>query len=163
VAVYSEPGCGACFKIYLPRERDGRVGDAAATKTESDGQGSETILLVEDEDGVRSLAKRVLEGHGYQVLEARHGREALSLGEQLQVRIDLLATDVVLPQMSGRELAERLTPLRPHMKVLYLSGYMDDAIVRHGLLHAEVPFLQKPYTPETLAQKIREVLDRPRA
>jgi hypothetical protein len=160
VAVYSEPGRGTCFKVYLPRDREAARGSAATAQPASSNHGNETILLVEDEDGVRSLARMVLERHGYQVLEARHGGEALSLCEQTQEPIHLLATDVVMPQMSGRELAERIAPRRPHMKVLYLSGYMDDAIVRHGLLHAEVPFLQKPYTPESLAQKVREVLDR---
>ena len=123
--------------------------------------GSETVLLVEDEDGVRSLVRQVLHKHGYNVLEARHGGEALLMCERHQGKIDMLLTDVVLEQMSGRELAERLLKLRPEMKVLYVSGYADDAIVHHGVLTAGMAFLQKPFTTEALARKIRYVLDGP--
>ena len=124
-------------------------------------RGSETVLLVEDEDGVRALMRQVLHKHGYHVLEARHGGEALLLCERHQGKIDMLLTDVVLQQMSGRELAERLLKLRPEMKVLYVSGYADDAIVHHGVLTAGIAFLQKPFTTEALARKIRYVLDGP--
>jgi two-component system, cell cycle sensor histidine kinase and response regulator CckA len=161
VAVYSEPGCGSCFKVYLPRDRETAQETAATATSRSKGQGSETILLVEDEDAVRSLARRVLEAQGYRVLEAKGGSDALLVSQATSEPIHLLATDVVMPQMSGRELAERLTAVRPDLKVLYLSGYMDDAIIRHGLIHADVPFLQKPYSPDSLLQKVREVLDRP--
>jgi CheY-like chemotaxis protein len=120
-------------------------------------------MLVEDDDAVRSIARRVLEQHGYCVIEAGDGAEALESAERLHQPVQLLATDVILPQLSGRELAERLTARWPAMKVLFLSGYMDDAILRHGVAHGHAPFLQKPYTPESLAQKVREVLDMPYA
>jgi two-component system cell cycle sensor histidine kinase/response regulator CckA len=158
IAAYSEPGIGTTFKVYLPREHDGQVQPRQLVETNSK-RGTETVLLVEDEDGVRLLARLTLQRHGYHVLEARHGGEALLFCEQHEGDIHLLATDVVMPQMSGRELADRLRILRPSMKVLYMSGYMDDAIVRHGLLDAGVPFLQKPYTPHVLADKVRTVLD----
>jgi len=158
VTVLSEPGRGSTFKVYLPRDAQSAPSEVASTAVEK-RRGTETLLLVEDEDSVRALARMTLQRQGYKVLEARHGGEALLLCERHPEPIHLLATDVVMPQMSGRELAERLLPLRPEMKVLYMSGYMDDAIVRHGLLDASVPFLQKPYTPAALATKVREVLD----
>lgn len=159
ISVYSEPGSGTSFKVFLPRDSDGTAGTSPMNELQVNQNGTETILLVEDEDGVRSLARMTLVRHGYKVLEARNGGEALLLCEQHPDSIHLLATDVVMPNMSGRELAERLLIVRPSMKVLYMSGYMDDAIVRHGLVHANVPFLQKPYTPSVLASKVREVLD----
>jgi two-component system, cell cycle sensor histidine kinase and response regulator CckA len=159
VGVHSEPGSGTSFKVFLPRDSDGTADTSPMNELQVNQNGTETILLVEDEDGVRSLARVTLLRHGYKVLEARNGGEALLLCEQHPDSIHLLATDVVMPNMSGRELAERLLIVRPSMKVLYMSGYMDDAIVRHGLVHANVPFLQKPYTPSVLASKVREVLD----
>jgi CheY-like chemotaxis protein len=122
-------------------------------------RGSETLLLVEDEDGVRALSRHVLQGCGYTVLEARDGFEAVRVAGQHQGRIDLLLTDVVMPRMGGREAAERLAGLHPGVKVLFLSGYTDDAVVRHGILEAEVAFLQKPFSPAALARRVREVLD----
>jgi CheY-like chemotaxis protein len=119
------------------------------------------VLLVEDEDGVRSLVQRVLQDGGYHVLAAGSGREALHVCEQQGSPIHLLVTDVVMPEMGGRPLAEQLLGLHPELRVLYLSGYTDDAIIRHGVLEAEVHFLQKPFAPEALAQKVREVLDTP--
>jgi CheY-like chemotaxis protein len=121
--------------------------------------GEETILLVEDEDGVRALTRLVLQTHGYTVLEAKNGKEALRIGEQHQGLLHLLITDVVMPEMGGRQAAEHLTACKPGIKVLFLSGYTDDAVVRHGILEAEVAFLQKPFTPVGLAKKVREVLD----
>jgi two-component system cell cycle sensor histidine kinase/response regulator CckA len=157
--VYSEPGLGTTFKIYLPQV------DAAAERLPAQQlrpevyRGTETILLVEDEEGVRSLIRQVLTRHGYTVLESGHGGEALLLCERHPGRIDLLLTDVVLSQMSGRELAERLTPLRHDMKVLYMSGYTDEAIVHHGVLTPGSAFVQKPFTTEALTRKVRQVLD----
>ncbi len=156
--VYSEVGIGSTFKVYLPAV-DAPAEVPASAPQPSVGRGSETVLLVEDEDGVRALMRQVLHKHGYNVLESRHGGEALLMCERHSGKIDLLLTDVVLEQMSGRELAERLLKVRPTMKVLYVSGYADDAIVHHGVLNAGVAFLQKPFTTEGLARKIRYVLD----
>jgi CheY-like chemotaxis protein len=122
-------------------------------------RGSETVLLVEDEDGVRAFIGHVLKGCGYTVLEARDGAEAIRLVEEHAVRINLLLTDVVMPRMSGREVAERAAEICPRIKVLYVSGYTEDAVVRHGILDAQVGFLQKPFTPAALAGKVRDVLD----
>jgi CheY-like chemotaxis protein len=114
---------------------------------------------VEDALRVRAVVREILEMNGYHVLEARHGAEALEISERHQGPIHIMVTDVVMPQMSGRELAQRLAPVRPDMKVLYMSGYTDDAIVRHGVLGAGMAFLSKPFTPDALAVKVREVLE----
>jgi two-component system, cell cycle sensor histidine kinase and response regulator CckA len=158
VTVESELGRGTTFKVYLPRhdKADGLEGDAGAR---SNLQGKETILLVEDDDAVRTLAHSSLEKHGYRVLVAADGEEALRLAQRKEEPIDLLATDVIMPHLGGHELAQRLAAHRPGMKVLYLSGYMDDAVVRQGLVQNRVPFLQKPYAPQELVSKVREVLD----
>jgi CheY-like chemotaxis protein len=132
-----------------------------AMVTEVVPQRSETILLVEDALRVRAVVREILEMNGYNVLEARHGAEALEISERHQGPIHLMVTDVVMPQMSGRELAQRLQPIRQDMRVLYMSGYTDDAIVRHGVLGAGMAFLSKPFTPDALALKVREVLDTP--
>jgi len=158
--VYSEVGRGSTFKAYLPRV-DAPAEIPLSRSAQPARHGSETVLLVEDEDGVRSLVRQVLHKHGYNVLEARHGGEALLMCERHPGKIDMLLTDVVLQQMSGRELAERLLKVRPEMKVLYVSGYADDAIVHHGVLTAGMAFLQKPFTTEALARKVRYVLDGP--
>ena len=124
-----------------------------------DPRGAETILLVEDDDAVRRFALRSLQSHGYRILPAGGARQAMDVADQHQGHIDLLATDLVMPLMSGRELAQNLQPKFPQMKVLYLSGYTDDDMVRHGILHFDVNFLQKPFTPSSLARKVRQVLD----
>jgi CheY-like chemotaxis protein len=160
--VYSEVGIGTSFKVYLPRV-DATVERTAPVAQPDRHKGHETILLVEDEDGVRALIRQVLHRNGYTVLQARHGGEALLLCERHQGKIDLLLTDVVLTQMSGTELAERLLKLRPDMRVLYMSGYTDEAIVQHGVLSPGTSFLQKPFTNEALARKVREVIERPPA
>ena len=157
--VYSEPGQGATFKVYLPRVEPGGEPVAARPSPARALGGTETILLAEDEAAVRNLARRVLEKHGYKLLLAATGRDGVQLATQHAGPIDLLVTDVVMPEMGGRELAQRLAALQPGLKVLYLSGYTDDMIVRHGVLEAGVAFLQKPFTPDTLLRKIREVLD----
>jgi PAS domain S-box-containing protein len=121
--------------------------------------GTETILLTEDEEGVRRLAREILSGNGYKVLEAGNGREALLLSEGHRGGIHLLLTDVMMPKMGGRELVERIRLQRPDLRILYMSGYTDDAILRHGVMENGIPFLQKPFTAEGLARKVREVLD----
>jgi CheY-like chemotaxis protein len=121
--------------------------------------GQETILVVEDGDAVRTITRQMLEIAGYRILEASGGAEAIRLVEQFAGPIHLLVTDVVMPHMGGRQLAERLVAIRPELKVLFFSGYMDDAIVRHGILQAEVAFLHKPFTLAVLTHKVREVLD----
>jgi CheY-like chemotaxis protein len=157
--VYSEPGRGTTLKIYLPRVEEAVDPTAARPGPPESAQGHETILLVEDERAVRDLARDVLRAHGYTILEAQHGREALLISEQHAGPIHLLLTDVVMPEMSGRELANRLAPLRPTMPVIYMSGYTDTAVVHHGVLDPGTTFLQKPFTPDALARKIRQVLD----
>lgn len=124
-------------------------------------RGSETVLLVEDQEDVRALARDVLEMSGYAVIEAAGGVEALRICEQHHAPLHLLLTDVVMPQMNGRELAERLLMLRPRLRVLYMSGYPDDEVLRRGVSGASIQFLRKPFTPDELAEKLREVLDAP--
>ena len=159
VEVYSEPGVGTTFKVYLPQvDPPARLCKSPSGRTAPPG-GTETILLVEDEDGVRALIRHLLADCGYTVLEAFGGDEALLLAGQHPERIDLLVTDVVMPGLGGRKLADRLLAVHPEAKVLYLSGYTDDAVVRHGILHEEAPFLQKPFSLVGLAVKVREVLD----
>ena len=161
VWVYSEPGQGATFKIYLPRlEEDGEMIESSAILTPK-RRGSETVLLVEDEEIVRTLVRTILTDNSYIVLEAQNGREAIRICEEFTGQIHILMTDIVMPEMSGRELAERLAISRPHVKVLYTSGYTDDAVVRHGVLAADTAFLQKPFTPDVLLNKMREVLEAP--
>lgn len=122
-------------------------------------EGTETILLVEDEEMVRTLTRQILEESGYTVLEAQNGVEAISMCEKNDCRIDLLMTDVVMPQMGGRELAERFAHIYPKMLILFTSGYTDDAVVRHGMINAGTNFIQKPFTPDGLARKVRAILD----
>jgi PAS domain S-box-containing protein len=156
--VYSEPGRGTSFKIYLPRVDAAPEGVAVAAGAPV-GRGTETVLLAEDAAAVRAVAKQVLERQGYTVLEAPDGEVALHLAKRHSGPIHLLLTDVVMPGMSGRQLADQLAGARPDMRVLYASGYTDDSVVRHGVLEEGTPYLQKPFTPEGLARKVRDVLD----
>jgi CheY-like chemotaxis protein len=158
IDVSSKMGIGTTFKIYLPAV-DQAIEPAEQGQVAEAPLGHETILLVEDEDLVRELTRTVLLKHGYHVLEAAFGSEALLVSQQYEGAIELLATDVVMPQMSGPELAEHLLKLRPQLKVLYMSGYTEDTIIHHGVLETGIAFLQKPFTPIELAHKVREVLD----
>ena len=159
IVVDSELGQGAVFKVFLPVVDELLPSGASHAVPKAPPQGAETILLAEDEPGVRALARHALQMHGYTVLETGQSDQALAIAEQYKETIHLLVTDVVMPVMSGRQLAERLAAIRPGVKVLYMSGYTNDAIIRHGVLQAETAFLQKPFTPSSLAAKVREVLD----
>jgi CheY-like chemotaxis protein len=159
VWVYSEVGWGTIFKVYLPRVDEAlEPVEPSATRTVLP-QGTETVLLVEDEEMIRKAAREILQVSGYRVLEAASSKEALMLGQTYTEPIHMIITDVVMPQMGGRELIEKLMPLRPGIKVLYMSGYTDDAIAYHGVLEAGTAFLEKPFTVEALAHKVREVLN----
>jgi two-component system, cell cycle sensor histidine kinase and response regulator CckA len=158
IAVESSPGQGACFRIYLPRVEAEGEGVPVGEVPGGPNAGWETVLVVEDEPLVRELIREVLTGQGYTVLEASHGAQAVEVCEQHPGPIHLVITDVVLPRMSGRELTERITAQRPEAKVLFMSGYADDAVLRHGILAGEAAFLPKPFTPATLAEKVRERL-----
>jgi PAS domain S-box-containing protein len=156
--VYSEPGRGTSFKVYFPCV-DGAVDEVRSVERPATLRGSETVLLVEDDEQVRAVARGILRRHGYRVLEARNGGEAMLLCESHAQPIHLLISDVVMPLMSGPELAQRLAQGRPEMKVLCMSGYTDDSVVRHGVMDSDIAYLQKPITPEALTRKVREVLD----
>jgi CheY-like chemotaxis protein len=156
--VDSEVGQGTSFKIDLPQVTEA-TGPSRPGPTVVPSSGTETILLVEDNAGLRKLATRVLEPAGYTVLLASTGEEALHLLERHEEPVHLLLSDVVMPGMSGRQLAERLAQTHPEIKVLYMSGYTSDTIVRHGVLEAQVHFLNKPFTAAALLRKVREVLD----
>jgi nitrogen-specific signal transduction histidine kinase len=155
--VYSEPGQGTTFKIYLPVVT-GAADVPRPPVATGDLHGDETVLLVEDEEQVRVLASHLLRRLGYTVLEARRAGEALAIAAEHPGEIDLLLTDVIMPEMGGRVLAERIQEERPDVRVLFMSGYTDDAIVHHGVLDAGMAFLQKPLTPDSLARRVREVL-----
>ena len=186
IRVYSEPGEGTTFKIYLPAiasaqarppaeaEQGGRArraglpgveGEAEPVEREQThfqelrGSETETILVVEDDKSVRNLTRKALKEYGYSVIEAQNGEDALKVSEAHEGPIHLMITDVVMPGMNGRELAERLQPHRPKTRVLYMSGYADDAIVHHGVLEPGLSFIPKPFTPESLVNKARSVLD----
>lgn len=157
VSCYSEPGKGACFKIYLPRVHE-MSGVAVAHSPQQTTLGSATVLLVEDEAFVRRVARECLEKGGHTVLDASNGAEALLICEHHRGPIQLMLTDVVMPGMSGRELAERLASLRPEMRILFTSGYTEDAAVLHGILEARMSFIQKPYNATALLRKVDEVI-----
>ncbi|MBI2340607.1 MAG: response regulator [Deltaproteobacteria bacterium] len=160
IAAYSEPGKGTSFKIYLPRVEGEKQETAPVGKTPPASlAGSETVMVVEDEEKLRKFIGRVLREKGYTVLEAPSGQEALRMSESFPKPVALLVTDVILRGLSGPQTAERLIIERPDMKVLYISGYTDNAIVHHGVLEEGTNFLQKPFTPEALARKVREVLE----
>ena len=159
IRVYSEPGRGTTFKIYLPRHEGPADAMPERRAVPERLRGEETILVVEDEDTLRRLVARILKRHGYEVLAASNGGEALLICEQREGAIHLMLTDVVMPQMSGPELADRLRDVVPDMRVLFMSGYTDNAMVHQGLIDRDVQFLQKPFTAEAVAAKVRSVLD----
>jgi CheY-like chemotaxis protein len=157
--VYSEEGKGTSFKIYLPRvveEADDFVRKEDITEIP---RGHETLLVVEDEDGVRNMACKVLKQQGYEVIEADSGGNAYIICKKLKRPVDLVITDIIMPHMSGAELINKLNETWPDLKVLYMSGYTEDAIVHHGVLKTGIPFLNKPFRPIEIALKVREVLD----
>jgi PAS domain S-box-containing protein len=160
IEAYSEVGIGTTFKIYLPRVEGDAVKPGEYERSAVLPEGAETVLVVEDEDNVRNLGVRILERLGYKVMQARNGDDATFLAAGYRERIDLLLTDVVMPGMNGAELATQLVQHHPEMKVLFMSGYTDDTITRHGVLDEGVSFIGKPYTPMALAKKVREVIDK---
>jgi two-component system cell cycle sensor histidine kinase/response regulator CckA len=157
--VYSEVGKGAVFKVYLPRAAGAVETTSLTPPSKPSSRGAETVLLVEDDDQVRLLARNILKRSGYQVIDASNGEEALLSCERFSGTIHVLVSDLVMPKMGGRELAERLTALRPELRVLLMSGYTDDVVMRSGALDAGFAFMQKPFTPQLLTTKLREVLD----
>ena len=161
VEVDTAPGRGTTFHIFLPAVE--APPPAPAPSLDAVVGGSETVLLVEDEAALRSLAQEILRDQGYKVMAAGSGPEALAIAGSHPAAIDLLVTDVVMPGMDGRELADRLLPIHPETRCLFMSGYTDDAIVRRGVREEGMPFLQKPFTIDALALKVREVLDEPAA
>jgi CheY-like chemotaxis protein len=161
IVVYSEVGVGSTFKVYLPRvDAPVEIEYPAAQDARKTG-GTETILIVEDEEGVRKVLVEMLSHQGYNVMVAGGGPDALALCDRHQGPLELLVTDVIMPKMSGRELADQLRRFRPDLKVLFVSGYTDTAIVHHGILEPGTLFLQKPFTPEQLSTKVREILEGP--
>jgi CheY-like chemotaxis protein len=161
--VYSELGKGSVFRIYLPQaEGSTRPAKSSATRVAVLG-GDETVLVVEDEEQMQELVQSILEKHGYKVLSARHGKEALLVNEGHQGPIHLLLTDVLMPEMGGPELAERLMALRPGLKVIFMSGYTDNAAMIGQLLRQGFQYIEKPFTSRDLAKKVRVVLDRKKA
>jgi signal transduction histidine kinase len=167
ITTTSEVGKGTTFKIYIPqvseKERAEPAFEPVPRTKRRTRRGTETLLLVEDDEAVRALLRTVLQRHGYRVLDAPDGRAALLLSETVHGRLDLVLTDVVMPHMSGREFAARLEVLRPGVKVLYMSGYTDGAIARHGVLEPGIAFIQKPVAPGVLLEKVRELLAAPDA
>jgi two-component system cell cycle sensor histidine kinase/response regulator CckA len=161
ISVYSEPGRGATFKLYFPHAEERRTTSDARLPAVKPSPRGEIVLVAEDDEQVRAVVRRVLARAGYQVLEASSGSEALAVAERHLDSIDLLVTDVVMPEMGGPELAAALKARRPELRLLYMSGYTDDAVLRHGILEGEVAFIQKPLTPELLLRKVRDTLDAP--
>jgi PAS domain S-box-containing protein len=157
--VYSEPGQGTAFKVYLPRVAEQAESTPEVTAPASAGKGTETILLVEDEEAVRELASRILSAKGYSVVAAMSAQEAEHFSAKHEGKIHLLLTDIIMPGTSGRELARRITARHPRTRVLYMSGYTDNVLAQGGVLEAGLSFLQKPFTPGALVQKVRDVLD----
>jgi CheY-like chemotaxis protein len=155
--MYTEVGNGTTFKVYLPRV-EAPAEPPGAIPASSSLKGTETVLVVEDQAAVRKMTAEILKQYGYDVLEAANGSEALLLSERFPNRIHLMITDVIMPGMTGYDLAVRFASLRPTMKVLYISGYTADMIVRQGVLEPGTAFMSKPFTPDALAEKVRDLL-----
>jgi two-component system cell cycle sensor histidine kinase/response regulator CckA len=158
IMAYSEVGHGTTFRIYFPRVREAAESRKQRSNQAESAKGSETILIVEDEEALRGLARELLEAHGYKVMEAERGDQAIRLVENSQMPIDLLLTDVVMPGMGGKQLAKRLLELRPGLRILYMSGYTDDVINPRGILSGNTLLLPKPFTRAVLLNKVREAL-----
>jgi CheY-like chemotaxis protein len=159
IEVDSEPGRGATFRLYLPRTEETGAAAPAVPQEFRVPKGNETLLLVEDEEAVRTLARLVLQSYGYQVLEARDGQEGLALAQQHSGPIHMVVTDMVMPRMSGRQLADQLARIRPKIPILFMSGYTDDAILQSGATGPGEAFVHKPISPLALARKVRQILD----
>jgi signal transduction histidine kinase len=157
--VYSEVGHGTTFKIYLPVSESARIEESQVSKTPVDIRGSETILIVEDNEQVANIAQEILTLYGYKIKAAKSGTEALKICAVENTPIDLLLTDVIMPEIDGKELAKKMLDVHQNLKVLYMSGYTSNVIAHHGVLDAGIQFIQKPFNPEKLAKKVREVLD----
>jgi CheY-like chemotaxis protein len=162
IAVHSERGLGSTFTMYFPRADTAPRSATVDTPPVPPPHGTETVLVVEDDPGIRRLIGETLQMSGYTVLEARHGIEAWMIGNQYAGPIHLLVTDVVMPQMSGHALVDRLVSARPDMRVLYISGHIDDVALHQGVAEPGRDFLQKPFAIQSLAQKVRDLLDRGR-
>jgi CheY-like chemotaxis protein len=158
IFAHSEMGDGTSFRIYLPRVEDPAEHSGPVKNPAAAAGGSETVLLVEDEESVRQLVRDTLAGKGYKVIEAPNGEAGLKVSEEHSGTIEILITDVVMPGIGGRELAQRVSAARPNIKVLFLSGYTEDAIIHEGVLEPGTAFLQKPFTLQMLSRKVREVL-----
>jgi CheY-like chemotaxis protein len=161
IGVTSEPGQGTTFHIYLPRIGTDVAAEPLTSAATAAPRGWETVLVVEDQNAVRQFAGAVLESYGYRVLQVSSGPDAVALVQQHPGPIHLLLTDLVMPLMDGRELAEQLAAFRPGIKVLYMSGYSEETISHHGVLESGLNYLPKPFTPEALAKKVREALTNP--
>jgi DNA-binding NtrC family response regulator len=159
IRVESEAGAGTTFRLYWPEVERVAVVKESASGPHATLRGTETVLVVEDDEQIRNLSRTILTARGYLVLVAENGEHALTLAAEHEGAIHLMLTDVIMPGMSGRELADRLNAAHPAMRVLYASGYTDEMIAHHGVLEPGVAFLQKPFTPGNLAQRVRDVLD----
>jgi len=159
VHVYSETGQGTSFKIYFPVNESAAGEKIEIDYTDEQLAGNESILLVEDVEGLRNLAASTISDEGYQVVSAATGEEAVKIFSSNSAKFDLLVTDVIMPGMNGKKLAETLNKEEPGLKVLFMSGYTDDTIMHHGILDENISFIQKPFTPKLLLRKIRTVLD----
>ena len=157
--MYSEIGKGTTFKIYFPSISQTASSESIESTEERTIHGKETVLIVEDDEMVRKLSSRTLKKFGYAILEARNGLKALDLCKEYKGQIDLVLTDVIMPEMGGPELVKQLSEQYPHIKVVYMSGYTDNAISHHGVIEEGIAFINKPATPDELGQKVRDVLD----